>query len=363
MRTLFIKFAHLIMFFFSIFPIKNRVLLSCYDGDSITDNILYLINEFELKEIKYVFIASNRYKGEKNKIVKKYSLRFFYLIETSKIVITNMNLPKGIVKRRGQIFINTWHGAGGLKGYINKDCDYNIYDYFVSESEFDTKNFMKPTARNFKNEIMKIGMPRNDILYLNSNKRKESIKSLLNIPPNSFIILYAPTMRVSTQPVYINDFEKIKYAIKNKFGKDAIVLIRNHHFQKKFGETLSSNDKTIIDVSFYIDMQELLLVSDILITDYSSCAWDFSIMMKPVFLYIPDYVEYFNSCGKPFADYEHLPFFISYNLDSLIKNIYLYDKTDYENKIKKYFAENGKYSNKGDSSEKLALFCKNILES
>ena len=78
-----------------------------------------------------------------------------------------------VIKKKGQIYINTWHGAGGLKGYRNIDYNYNIFDYFLSESEFDSVNFRNSTAWNYKNEILKIGMPRNDIFYKKNIDFKE----------------------------------------------------------------------------------------------------------------------------------------------------------------------------------------------
>ncbi|MTV91524.1 CDP-glycerol glycerophosphotransferase family protein, partial [Streptococcus pneumoniae] len=95
----------------------------------------------------------------------------------------------------------------------------------------------------------------------------------------------APTWRSGTKQYETLDIKKLTQAVDKKFGKKCIVLFRSHLYGNQ-----SYDD--VVDVSQYSDMQELLLLSDILITDYSSSMWDFSLSFKPCFLYTPDLKDY-----------------------------------------------------------------------
>lgn len=353
--------SYIIYNFFRFLKLRNRVILFCFDGDFIGDNIFYIIEKLKTEKIDYKFVASKKFTGVEP-CVKKYSIKFFLYYYSSKTIVTNTNIPTVCYKKKGQIYINTWHGAGGLKGYRNIDYNYNIFDYFLSESEFDSVNFRNSTAWNYKNEILKIGMPRNDIFYKKNIDFKE-IKKKIGISNDVMVILYAPTMRECSKSIFIEDFSTIVKNFEKKFGKKAILLIRNHHYQYKFGDKIKCNDNALcIDVSSYHNMQELLYISDVLITDYSSCAWDFSLMYKPVFLYAVDYYEYILGRGNSFIDYNLLPYSVSYNIEELCNSIVSFKQEDYKEKLEKYFKYVKKYDVKGDSTDLLIKLIKTKME-
>lgn len=236
--------SYIIYNFFRFLKLRNRVILFCFDGDFIGDNIFYIIEKLKTEKIDYKFVASKKFTGVEP-CVKKYSIKFFLYYYSSKIIVTNTNIPTVCYKKKGQIYINTWHGAGGLKGYRNIDYNYNIFDYFLSESEFDSVNFRNSTAWNYKNEILKIGMPRNDIFYKKNIDFKE-IKKKIGISNDVMVILYAPTMRECSKSIFIEDFSTIVKNFEKKFGKKAILLIRNHHYQYKFGDKIKCNDNALV---------------------------------------------------------------------------------------------------------------------
>lgn len=353
--------SFLIYHFFNFLKLKNRVILFCFDGDFVGDNIVYIIEKLESENVDYRFVSSKKYVG-KCKNVRKYSFNFFYYFYSSKIVITNTNVPSVCRKKNNQIFINTWHGAGGLKGYINGTYNYNIFDYFVSESEFDTKNFRITTAWNYKNNILKIGMPRNDIFYKKFDNL-DLIKKKVGIFTDTMVVLYAPTMRECSKSIFIDDFTEIVQSFSKKYNKLVTLLIRNHHYQHKYGDIIKDyKDVNCLDVSSYDNMQELLFISDALITDYSSCAWDFTLMKKPVFLYATDYNEYILSRGNSFIDYNKLPYGIAYTINDLCKLILNFDYQSYLEKLNQYYDYVGKYDVNGDSMDKLFYLIKNTLQ-
>ena len=355
-----ILYCLLHIFFFT--KLRNQVMLLCYNGDKICDSIIYIIQELEKRNIKYYFAKKKECNFVSNNGVKRLSLKYFGLFYKSKIIITNMSVPSFQPKKPGQIWINTWHGAGGYKGYDHTKYDYNLFDYFISESEFDTKLFQLKDAWNFHNKILKIGMPRNDEFYNKNAAYVNNLKEKIGLDIDDFVVLYAPTMRDMSRTIYLEDFSKVISTCENVFKKKTVLLCRNHHFQSKYGPLIESNsNSSVVNVTNYNNMQELLLISDVLITDYSSSARDFSIQLKPVFMYVPDFQEFTRGRGRPFADFSKLPFFISYNEDELLKQIREYDKITYTQKVINYLQENGKYETNGNSTKMLVDICSDLM--
>lgn len=124
----------------------------------------------------------------------------------------------------------------------------------------------------------------------------------------------------SCNPKYMLDYEKTLNALKNRFGKEWIMLIRTHYYLQS--EKIESS--RVKNVSDYPDMQELLLISDVLITDYSSSIWDFSLMEKPCFLFMPDYNEYIDE-REFYTPIQDWPYPASFSMEDLEDKIIKYD--------------------------------------
>lgn len=149
-----------------------------------------------------------------------------------------------------------------------------------------------------KDNFLNFGMPRNDIFF---NKKtidecNVRVRKYYGIDLESFVVLYAPTFRKNTKNPYFDfslDIRLVTNAVKDKFHCSKVVIIfRGHHLFSKVN--LSLNNDLIINVSDYPLMQELLCASNMLISDYSSCIWDYSLLFRPCFLFVPDLKEYIN---------------------------------------------------------------------
>ena len=116
------------------------------------------------------------------------------------------------------------------------------------------------------------------------------------------------------------NYEKTLDALKNRFGKEWIMLIRTHYYL----QSKKIESSRVINVSDYPDMQELLLISDVLITDYSSSIWDFSLMEKPCFLFMPDYNEYIDE-REFYTPIQDWPYPASFSMEDLEDKIIKYD--------------------------------------
>ena len=346
---------------FRIFPLKKRIIFSSFSGRQYSDSPKaisdYILEKYPDIEVVWAFINPKDFVTDERITKVKYkSLIYIYYALTSKIYVDNVEVWSLLRFRKGQTVVQTWHGGGAYKrvgidrldvGYAHKKHSVdkmNRMDIFLSSSKMFTEKVIR-SAFGFKGEVLEIGLPRNDILKKANEEEKNQIKQKLGISPFSKVVLYAPTFRnsLSLDP-YSLDIEALSLALKEKFGGEWVVLLRLHYYMDK--KLFKSNALNTIDVTSYPDMQELLMISDILITDYSSSMWDFSLMYKPCFLYATDIKEYSGERDfytKP----ESWPFPLAEDNEALSQNIKDFDITEYVKKVAEHhsllgIAESGK---------------------
>lgn len=330
---------------YRVFPIsKNKILFVSFNGKSINGNPKYIYDSLmESKEVFDCFWVYNevpdKEKIRDSRYVKMLSLRFLYIYSTSRLVITNDSLYGFLRKRAGQIFIQTWHGGGSYKK-VGKSTSRNsksnrkelvnsfsVYDYFLSSCNSFSKNVIKD-GFDYSGSILDYGLPRNDVLIKN-DLNITNLKHKLGLPLDKMIVLYAPTFRDSSNiDIYNLNISEIMKQLSNKFNKDCVFIVKYHH---KIKEMVHFDD-VHFDFSMHENTQEILYISDILITDYSSIIWDFSLMNKPCFLYLPDYEEYSSKQGF-YIDIKEFPGLVAYSLSELYSNINQFDEIEYRKKI------------------------------
>ena len=340
MKNIIIEIGKKFLCIFFVFPIKNnRIFFSAYSGRQYSCNPKYISDWIEQNykdefEIIWAFNEPDAFSYLKNrniKCVKFKSIKYLYNLLTSKIVIDNVESWSILPKRTGQYVINTWHGGGAYKGVglKRKDTSETLDKNMLRKNErisiylSSSKVFSQMTLREsfqYNGKIMECGMPRNDLLIKNDENKKNIIKEKLGINKKTGIVIYAPTFRHDLKYKYMLDYEKTLNALKNRFGKEWIMLIRTHYYLQS--EKIESS--RVKNVSDYPDMQELLLISDVLITDYSSSIWDFSLMVKPCFLFMPDYNEYIDE-REFYTPIQDWPYPASFSMEDLEDKIIKYD--------------------------------------
>ncbi|PWJ70788.1 CDP-glycerol glycerophosphotransferase [Ruminococcaceae bacterium R-25] len=239
------------------------------------------------------------------------SFKYFKTALKAKYWVTNTNIERGLkFKKKSQIYLNTWHGIA-LK-HIGNDCpgrkdyNFNTVDHLVVSGDHDEKVW-KSAFNADEKTYLRCGMPRNEELWLASEERRAELKSKLGLPSDKKIILYAPTWRDSTDgganyeikpPIHLDIWKKT-------LGSDYIVLFRAHHQTTKvLGIQF---DEFVRDYSEYPAVNDLIIVSDILITDYSAIAFDYSVLCKPIFCYAYDYETYLADRGTYFDIDDYYP--------------------------------------------------------
>lgn len=359
---------------FFLFPIKhNRVFFSAFSGRNYACNPKYICEwllENSEPDLDIVWAFNNpskfTYLDGRIKRVKFKSIKHIYLVLTSKVVIDNVESWSILPKRKDQENINTWHGGGAYKGVGLQRHDTNLLQNknmlrkhnkvttYISSSRAFTEMTLRGSF-GYTGEVLEIGMPRNDILLSFTPLDKQSCYERIKVDPKSSFALYAPTFRADKTYTYDLDYAGVLQALEQRFGGDWTILVRMHYYR----DASQNLRHKVIDVSSYPDMQELLLISDVLITDYSSSIWDFSLMMKPGFLFTPDLKSYHNERDF-YTPIETWPYAYSTTEKTLLQSILTYDQKENEDRIRKHHIELESFET-GIASQLLGEFICNSL--
>ena len=336
----------------------------------------YILDNCDGYKIYWVF-RSDKYVKEVDKrinYVRFRSWRYYILVNSAEFLITNSRTdPYRIYwkKRPGQKYLMLWHGGVALKkvekdaekklgyGYVLKArTDSWICDLMISGCENQTRLLREKFW--YSGEILEKGIPRNDIFFKHELHKqiKESVCKRYDIPAGNRIILYAPTFRrdQSIKPYEI-DWNRTLPHIRGLFnGEETTVLIRLHtNLINKVDTSPLLNDRNTIDATTYHDMQELLCISDMLITDYSSSMFDFTMQGRPCILYATDIEKYDRGY---YFNFNELPFPVARTQSELIETIEKFDETEYKKTLKKFFDEKIGFFENGHASEAITKWIK-----
>lgn len=263
---------------------------------------------------------------ERAVVINANSFSFFINALKAKVWITNSSMEKGLCfKKKNTLYINTWHGTAikflgddvKKEGKSFKSKSSSVEDVFLSQSAYDEEVFKRAFH---KTRFYRFGLPRNDELAQeHSIAEIKEIKSKLGIDEDKKVVLYAPTFREFTR----NEFNEVVQDIPlnfnkwaEKFGNNVIILFRAHYEVARHLNVLKYSN--VRDVSDYRYLNELMLISDVLISDYSSIYFDFSILHKPVACYAYDYHLYENNRGMYIDIAKELPCRICRKEDELL---------------------------------------------
>jgi CDP-glycerol glycerophosphotransferase (TagB/SpsB family) len=309
MRNLIFHISSLIYKVLCLIPVKeNRVVLECDYGKGFYDNLLSIYKEIKKQNLDLHIIiplnkgvAINLEECEMVTIVRTRSLKQLYYLATSKYWITNNHYYHFLTKRRETIMINTWHALGAFKKFalhsaktdedvkrFKKDGE-NI-DYLLVSSK-ELKDIYSEALNVPKDKILSMGIPRTDELF-NESLKEELKKNFLekySFVKDKKLILYAPTFR---------DHEKIKFnmkldleLLKRTFGEEYRILLKLHPIIRNKYVVPEELKDFVIDVRDE-NINTLMISSDILITDYSSVVFEYTLLKKPIIFFAYDFHKY-----------------------------------------------------------------------
>jgi CDP-glycerol glycerophosphotransferase len=360
---------------------KNVIVFESFLGKQYSDNpkAIYLYMSKNYPGFKYYWSISgkktNHYVQEDITILRRFSIKWFLTMPRAKVWVSNSRLPLWFNKSENTIYIQTWHGTPLKKlatdmeevlmpGTSTEKYKKNFvteaarWDALVSPNDYSTRIFKR--AFRYDGVVLETGYPRNDILYNNNQEDLITrIKKENNLPLDKKIILYAPTWRDNSyheKGKYKFDLQLDLDKLRNELSDDYMIILRMHYL---IADKLDVQEYEgfVYNFSEYKDINNLYLISDTLVTDYSSVFFDYSNLKKPMIFYVYDIVEYRDKLrGFYFNFEEQAPGPLVFNTEEIIEQIKLIDSNqfDYE-KINK-FADTYCYLENGDSSEKVAAY-------
>lgn len=365
-------------YFFWLFPIKNNKIIFCnYRGKGFGDNGKYIVKEIIQQKLNYdiVWLIEKDLPNKSNfpkevRTVKYGSLRGLFELATSKIWVDNCRKYFFPPKRKEQFYIQTWHGGIALKrvekdaeeklssGYIKSAIkDSRMIDLFISNSKFCTN--MYRAAFWYNGKILECGSPRNDIFFDSNLNINQKVRDYFNISGNTNILIYAPTFRADYSiDIYKINFNNLIETLEKTFGGEWCILVRLHPNISDKADFIEYDEK-IINATQYDDMYELLKASHILITDYSSTMFEFSLTNKPVFLYAPD-IESYKKERNFYFDIYTLPYSLAETEQQLCNVIVNFDRDKYLTDLERFFNQLGIIED-GNASKRVVEKIKEII--
>lgn len=290
---------------------------------------------FDGYKLVWAFLHPNDYDLVRGEIVKIDTLKYYKTLLRARVWITNSSMTRGLGFTGINTFeLNTWHGSAikKLGGDINKgNTSFGITirkrnkGVMLAQGQFDVDVFSHAFRRKVE-DFRIIGLPRNDALANSTLEIKECIKEKLGIPKGKKVILYAPTFREYDKDNSNNCVLDVPLTIpkwKNNMAEDFVFLLRAHYEVVKTMNII--DDDFVKNVSAYPNLNELMIASDILISDYSSIFFDYAIQGKPMLCFAYDYDRYEHERGMYFDIRDYLPY--AENEDELIELVKLTDVT------------------------------------
>ena len=336
---------------------KNRVLFSSYLEKQYSCNPRYISEALEKLypgklELVWAFREPEKFAFLKErgiKAVKARSLKMAYYALSSQVICTNSYFKPSLPRRRGQFYLYTWHGGGAYKRggrFVQMPLIEKIQprmreggaSLYLSSSKAFTRLTLRESF-GYRGEVLEEGMPRNDLLLHPDPALKMEVRKRLGLKDDTHLCLYAPTYRKDTKVHEQGlEYEKVLDALSRRFGGKWVMGYRSHHV------TMYKNNARLNEgalcLTEYPDMQELLLISDALITDYSSAIWDAAVGGKRAFLYAPDLSAY-QSERDFYTDIHTWPFPLAESMDEMTNNILNFDEDKYAKAVKKHLSELG----------------------
>ena len=303
----------------------KTIIFCCFNGKSYSCSpkaiYEYMSNNKTYEDYKFVWSFKNpeKYKELENNnntiVIKHNSKTYQKYLAKAKYWIFNYKIPDYIYPKKNQVFVQCWHGTplkrlgcdlihfdnvlNTMKGIKKRyKIEASKFTYFLSPSKFASEKFI--SAWNLKeigkeNIIIEEGYPRNDFLFNFTEEDKQKIKQKLGIEKDERkIILYAPTYRSNQHQTGVGyvykeevDFERLQKEI----GQDYIILFRPHYFIANVFD-FEKYKGFVYNVSDIDDINELYIITDLLITDYSSVFFDFANLKRPMIFYMYDLAHY-----------------------------------------------------------------------
>ncbi|MBQ9369939.1 MAG: CDP-glycerol glycerophosphotransferase family protein [Clostridia bacterium] len=333
-------------------------------------------------DIDIVWRINDKIKGGMPATVRKVkagTFAFYKEIYSSNVVVANsyIFLDQSLFLKKKQTLIQTWHGSLGIKKFGKNDMKgswrrrwASIETGKMSTYCITNSSFVSSSLRNTywaKTPMLEYGHPRNDLFFDSNKEKREAFRKEFcnkkNLNDDVKFVMYAPTFRDSHDfKCYNVDFDRLVASLQSRFGGEWCVLLRYHpsllKIYKKQSDPMKKYKAKMINVTEHIDMQELIAITDVAITDYSSWIYDFMLLRRPGFIFATDIDLYNNERGFCYP-LETTPFPIARNNTELEKEIMSFDQNVYAERLEAFLEDKGCVED-GHASERVVELIKKI---
>ena len=293
-------------------PVRQRIVFASGHASRLTGNLEALHHEVERRSLNVETIvlvrASTAARASKLDTLL-FALRAEYYLATSRVfIVDDYFFPLYVIRLKPDTtVIQTWHASGAFKkiGYSVVDKTFGAspslvrqvrihsnYTYCLIASQNAvpaySEAFGQPAER-----FVSLGIPRTDVFFDPAfAKQAEKVRRKYNIPAEKKTILYAPTFRGDSKHSATYHDELDLHALHQACGNEYVLLLRLHPFVAAEVDLDEDLAGFVIDVSRHGDINELMILSDILVTDYSSTIYEFSLLGRPMAFFAPDFEAY-----------------------------------------------------------------------
>jgi CDP-glycerol glycerophosphotransferase (TagB/SpsB family)/glycosyltransferase involved in cell wall biosynthesis len=303
-------------------PVADLILFESWHGKRIDDHPKAIHDELARRDDRrnrvFVIETATVPVPDGVKTVRKWSSEYWSLMGSAAAIVTNDAMIKNYTRRKNQIVLQTWHGTPLKKiGFDIENIHFNNKNY-LNELAFEVMKWdglISPAPDiseilkrcfGFNGRLLEIGSPRNDLLVSpGASEIAQQVRAKFGIPAGAKVALYAPTWRddeSSAAGKY--GFSKALDLVRLVEQDESLyVLARGHHLMSH--SFIRKSHPRLMEATFYPDIRELYLVSDLLITDYSSVMVDFSLLKRPIFCYAPDFEHYRDALRGFYIDFEN----------------------------------------------------------
>lgn len=377
-----------------VLPVRRRVIVFQSSlGRDCTGNPRAVYEEMvrrgldESYRCYYILDAPEKFKGQlpgRIRLVKNARLRYYAVMAVAGVWVSDTRFQNYMIKRRDTLYIQTWHGTPLKKLALDMDslhmageeslAQYKeafrqntaTWDCLISQNPFSSGVFRR--AFDFHGTMLECGYPRNDCLTkaMSADERQSRIAEL-GLPQDKKIMLYAPTWRDNA---YHNKesyrFEtKLDFArMREAFGDEYVLAVKFHYMVKE-PDGWNPCPEFVRVLKEDVDIARVYPVAELLITDYSSVMFDYSLTGRPMFFYAYDLEEYRDTLRGFYFDFEQeAPGPIVTTTEELIAAIQngLPAAREYEDKYRRFCEKYNPYDD-GHASEKVIEIIRKHAES
>lgn len=310
-------------------PLQSKVVLATASRDVLAGNLAWIQAGLtrRLPAASVVQLAYRRRRGARGLLELATSLvRAGYHLATARLfVVDDYFFPMYVVRpRHGTRFVQVWHACGAFKKFglsvldqaFGADAAYaqavpihSTYDLCLVSAERFISAYMEAFGLPRERFTARLGIPRTDLFFDRARitAASSAVRTRYGIPEDRRVILYAPTFRGARTTEAHDPTDLDLDALRDRLGADHVVLVRSHPFVRARPGHDTGGPRFVIDVSDHPDINELMLISDVLVTDYSSAMYEFALLGRPMAFFAPDHAAYQRERGLYFDYAEGVP--------------------------------------------------------